>query len=264
MYRKKVVLIIFCLIIFIIGGVSLYLPSQYVVPILNYHSISKNGVLGLLASSSVVSPEIFLKQMNFLKKSKYKVITLEKLVSDIKARKKSFYKSVVITFDDGYKDNFKEAYPVLKKYGFPATIFVTVGNIGKSGYLDYGQIKAMLKDNISFGSHTIGHPYLPDLKREDLEYQIIQSKKILEDNLKENIDFIAYPIGGFTSEIQDIVRQAGYKAAFTTNRGIIKSYNNDDLYALKRNKVTNKDRGFKFWVKVSGYYNLLRKVKNQD
>ena len=116
--------------------------------------------------------------------------------------------------------------------------------------------------NIDIGSHTLSGGYLPGKSRLQFEQEIATSKKILKGWLNKEIELLCYPIGGFTSEIQQIAKSAGYSAACTTNRGELPSYLNNDIFALKRIKVKDSFPNlFVFWVKISGYYNLFRTVK---
>jgi len=222
-----------------------------------YHRINYDK--GLLS----VSPEKFRKQMDFLKRNNFRVITLEELVEGIKSKKEFLHKEVVITFDDGYRDNFIYAYPILKEYGFPAIIFLITGKIGKDeNYLDWEEIKEMLKGGISFGGHTRNHIYLPSLENDEgkLWDEIWGCKEDIENNLGIKVKYLAYPVGGFSEKIKEFVKKAGYDAGLTTNRG--KDLRNlKDVYELNRISVRDKSI-LEFWIKVSGYYNIFRKKKS--
>lgn len=256
--RKKVFLF-FLLVVCIVTGISLFLQPGYVVPILTFHHIDENGK----NSSLSVSPENFRRQMEFLSRNKYNVISLSDFVEAAYNKEKLPRNSVVLTFDDGYEDNFTFAYPVLKAYHIPATIFVIVDSIGGKGYLSYAQIKEMLYSGIiDIGSHTLAGDYLPGKNRGRLEQEIGVSKKILEERLNRKIDLLCYPIGGFTPEIQELAQKYGYIAACTTNRGTRHTYLNDDIFALKRVKIKDSSNHLVLWAKLGGYYNSFRKVKS--
>jgi peptidoglycan/xylan/chitin deacetylase (PgdA/CDA1 family) len=207
-----------------------------------------------------VSPENFEFQMNYLKKNGFKVISLDELVESIKSERRLSRKSVVITFDDGYEDNYTNAYPILKKYGFPATIFLVSDSIDTEGFLTADQIVEMHNNRIDFGAHTRTHAYLPDHSREKQLDEIGNSKKILEDKFHFDIDYFAYPNGGFSDDIKSIVQSAGFKGACATNRGFDKF--NKDVYELKRVRFSDKDVHLNYLIaKLSGYYNMFRKSK---
>jgi len=240
-----------------------WFTPRYVVPILMYHNI------GYQKSGFFVTPENFTKQMEFIKKNGYQVISLDELVVSIRGKKRLKRNKVVITFDDGYKDNFQYAYPVLKKLGFPATIFLITDFIGKKftgegkEFMNWDEVMAMSKDKISFGGHTKTHLYLGSVNDEKAAFEeIAGSKKVIEQKIGMSVDYFCYPSGGFSNRVKELVAQAGYQGACTTNRGFAKF--NRDVSELKRIKVTNSDgsKPFSFWVKLSGYYNILRKAKN--
>ena len=257
--------IYFLIILVIIASGVLYFSwfsPRYTVPILMYHNI------GYEKGSFFVSPENFAKQMEYIKKNGYEVITLDELVVGIK-NKKTFRKNkVVITFDDGYRDNFQYAFPVLRKFGFSATIFIISDFAGKSfntgkEFLTWDQIILMSKDKISFGAHSKTHYSFGGLVNEsEALNEIVGSKKAIELKIGVPVDFFCYPSGGFNNHIKELVAHAGYRGACTTNRGFVKF--NRDVYELKRIKITNFDtnKPFSFWAKLSGYYNVLRKDKN--
>ncbi|MDP2939204.1 MAG: polysaccharide deacetylase family protein [Candidatus Omnitrophota bacterium] len=256
--KKK--LFSFLVIIILLTMWAIFTKPFYTVPILNYHSIN---TAQYRKDTPKVSPELFERQMNFIYRKGLKVISLDEYVEFLRSHKK-IKNAIVITSDDGYDDNYLYAFPVLKKYGFPATIFIIEKHIGvTSGFLNYAQIKEMEKNHISFGSHTINHVYLPSVKSEEgLRNEIIGSKKNLEKKIGHRIDFICFPLGGYNEHIIELVKQAGYVAAFTTNRGADKL--NRNIYAIKRIKITNKDNRFSLWFKTSGYFNLFNKFKKPN
>lgn len=233
------------------------LPRLYEVPILVYHSISVNH-------KDRFHLDKFKQHLGFFRKNKYRVISLKELTDNlIRGSKKPHGNSVCLTFDDGYADFFINVWPLIKYYHFPATVFVIVKRIGEIGYLNFSHLKEMLPGGLlSVGSHTLGHRYLLGLNERQLKIEIEDSKKILEVNLGCPIDWFSYPWGGFSPCIQDTVRKAGYKAAFTTNQGIIRTHRHRDLYALKRLTMADSDSFLRFMIKVSGLgYCFSRKIK---
>ncbi len=259
MRLRKIVLISGLAIVLAITGFYLYIRPKYVVPILMYHRVDGKGK----SSSLSVSPENFRRQMRFLSRWNYNVIPLAKLAHSIEQKERLPRNTVVLTFDDGYEDNYVFAYPVLKKYNLPATIFVIVDSAGREGYLNYAQMKEMASSGIiTIGSHTLAGDYLPGKTSLRLKREIGASKRILQGRLNKKVDLFCYPIGGFSPQIQEIVKRYGYQAACTTNRGKRQAYKNCDLLALKRIKVKDSSPNlFVFWVKLSGYYNLFRRVR---
>lgn len=250
---RKFLSILFSVIILLGVFYFSWFYPKYTTPILMYHNISYGE------GSSFVTPENFAKQMEYIKRNGYEVITLDELAGSIKDKRRLKRNKVVITLDDGYQDNFEYAYPVFKKSGFPAVIFLPTDYMGRKGHLNWGQIRLMSKDKISFGGHTKTHLYLGSENNDKiLREEIAGSKKAIEQEVGAPADYFCYPIGGFNARAKEIVKEAGYKGACTTNRGFTRM--NRDVYEIKRIKVTNSDmtKPFSFRLKLSGYYNLFR------
>ena len=250
----KIGVIIYVILSIALGAfLFLWIVPHYTVPIITYHSIGyQNDALS-------VTPENLDRQLAYLKDNHYNVISLDALVEGIKSNKK-FEKTVVITFDDGRKDNYQYAYPVLKRYNFPVTIFLAANLINnKADFLTWDEVRAMMKDNISFEAHTKNHVHLDFVKSdEELWDEIAGAKKMIEDNIKTPVYYFSYPYGAFNDKVQSFMKKAGFKAACTTNVGPGRF--NQDLYALKRIRIKN-DSSFTFWAKLSGYYNLFRRPR---
>jgi len=241
------------------SGFLLWISNQYVVPIMMYHNVNYTDE----PKPNTVSPENFERQMSFLREHRYRVLSLDELVEKIKSGKKISRKSVVVTFDDGYDDNYSYAFDILRKYEIPATIFIPSDLIGTKGYLIWDQVKEMLKNGIHFGSHSRYHSYLPDIPSAGQKEEIEGSKRVLEEELGVEINYFAYPIGGFSEQIKQFVKDAGYKGACATNRGYDRM--NKDLFELNRIRFgDNDDNDFVLWAKLSGYYNTFRKTKSPN
>ena len=218
----------------------------YETPVLMYHLVDEP----VKASSVYVRPDSFERQMEFLRLHRYRVVPLEKLVEDIKAGRKIPPKTVSITFDDGTIDNFTHAFPVLRKMGFPATIFMITANIDRPGWLSEEDLKILDDAGVTIGSHTVHHAFLPELSSEEVRRELTESKKRLEDVLGHEVRLFSYPAGGVTPAIKQAVKDAGYVGAVTTNYGKTRH----DPYALHRVKVSDSSRNlFRFWTKVSGF-----------
>jgi peptidoglycan/xylan/chitin deacetylase (PgdA/CDA1 family) len=245
------------LLVLTVGAAVFWLPRVHVIPIMMYHQVTHTEK----PQPNWVSPEHFEWQMAYLKDHGFQVIPLRELVDAITAGKSLPRKTAVITFDDGYANNYTNAFPILKKYGFPAIIFAAADKMNTEGYLSWDHMKEMLAAGIEIGSHTRTEAYLPDLMAERQRNEIEASKDILEQNLGVAIDYFAYPISGFSDEIKQMVKEAGYKAACATNRGHDRF--NKDIFELKRVRFSDKDiRKDYMWIKLSGYYNLFSELKS--
>ena len=259
MRKFKIAFVVFCLLAVTAGGFAFWLSDKYVVPIMMYHNINYTSQ----PLDNMVSPENFAWQMSYLKKHGYRILSLDELVNGLREKRSFPRKTVVITFDDGYEDNYQYALPVLKKNLFPAIFFIVTETVEKPGFMSWEQIKEMEKSGMVFGSHTCNHIYLPAVDENQQHYQIQKSKEIIEENLGHPIYYFAYPVGGFTEPIKAMIRQAGYQGACTTNRGYYRL--NQNPYELKRIRFGNNDRSdLIMWFKLSGYYNLFRQLKNPN
>ncbi len=213
-----------------------------------YHRIRDDGKMPDIS----VSVENFEKQMAYLKNN-FNVISLKSLCRNLKQLQALPVDSVAITFDDGYKDNYLNAYPILKKYQLPATVFLISRLIGTDGdMLENREINIMNKGGIDFGSHTLTHPVLSEIDSQTATAEISESKVEIERLLGEEVDFFAYPKGkynDFNAQIKAQVQASGYKAAFATENGLITT--ESDLFELKRIGVRNFSMPV-FKVRVSG------------
>ncbi len=263
MFKRKRLSVVSVLIIACILFFTAFIRGKYVVPIVMYHSVDPGASCKTMLA---VAPETFERQMRFLKKNRYNVITLQELAVLIREKKKIPYHTIVITLDDGYKDTYTYAFPILKKYNLAATVFIIVNEVGRpqGDRLSWDQIKIMRDSGlIIFGSHTLGPEPLTKIKSgEELKDQIFISRQILEKKLGKKVDVFSYPEGSFNAKIRQLVIDAGYIAAVTTNPG--KIYPSNDVFALKRLRISeNAANMFVFWVETSGYYTFMKEHRKK-
>jgi len=222
--------------------------------ILTYHSISNE-----IAPDETVTPEEFERQLQYIEEN-YTVIPLEEAIEYLQTDIKKVSGSIVITFDDGYSDNYYNAYPLLKKHNFPATIFL-ISNFIKNNvnkYLSPSQIHDMKNNNISFGSHTVSHQILTNLTEEGIVREIKGSKDMLELQLGQKINFFAYPVGtrvDFNDKIVEVVKACKYSCACSNMYGM--NGKNADIFALKRIGIETTDNFFIFKKKLNGALNIM-------
>ena len=209
-------------------GISTKLGFQSImnsckVPILNYHSVAPSPN----RSGFRVMPDSFEDQISYLT-SHYNVISLSMFIDQL-CRNRLIKNAAVVTFDDGYKDNYIYAYPILRKYKCHATIFIPTGFIErevelveneKLEPLSWSEIIEMKASKlISFGSHGHSHNTLTKISLKEINMEIELSKKILEDKLKQEVNLFAYPNGqwvDFNSKIISILKSKGFAAACST------------------------------------------------
>lgn len=199
------------------------------IPILCYHSISESKDNELL-----LSPEKFKSQLKYLKDNGYTPITMDELYNFLKNNKSIPEKSVVITFDDGYRDNYTTAFPILKEFGFKATVYVISNFVENDLYMTKAQIKEMSDWGIDIESHTDNHEDLSKLTLDQQYETMKKSKEQLETILSKKVDYIAYPFGKFNANTRKAAEKAGYKLGFSLAGGLAdkgdNAYNIDRLY----------------------------------
>jgi peptidoglycan/xylan/chitin deacetylase (PgdA/CDA1 family) len=226
--------------------------------ILTYHTI---GDYNCILPAGINTPiEVFRSHMDYLFRRQYRVIRLDQIVDHIINGKKLHAKTLAITFDDGYEDHFVNVYPILKRYDFPATIFLTVKYINgywESERAEEGRIKGLSKDQIlemrdgglvQFGSHGYSHRNFLSMDEEAKACEIRDSKTFIEGLLGQDVAFISYPFGAFDEGIKDIVREAGYKAGFSIWNS------KPDLYCVPRIPLHTRDGLSRFRFKISSLY----------
>ncbi|AWL10591.1 hypothetical protein HMF8227_00083 [Saliniradius amylolyticus] len=202
--------------------------------ILQYHHVSTS-----MPASTSISPEDFERHMAYLDEH-HQVIPLKVMVELLQDGQPLPPKAVAITFDDGYRNILDNGHPILKEYDFPYTIFINPALIGTSHQqLDWKQVKAMAKENVTFANHTTDHRHL--LARQDGESQqawlnrvsedLIAAERQIEQQLGYSLNYLAYPYGEFNQDIQALIEEMGY-VGFGQHSGAIASYS--DFTALPR------------------------------
>lgn len=306
--------------------------TQAHIAILMYHRVSPERDNVLIKPLSLKG---FEKQIQYLSKN-YEILSLESLVQYLQQRKPLPQKAVVITLDDGYKDSYLYAYPILRKYHVPATVFLTTGcidtgelfwwdkvnyvihntclaelllgelgryslkttserlqaassireklrevpdnkkkllvekllsqytvsipdNLGNEFILSWQEIREMKDGGITFGAHTVNHPILTKISLKQAMHEITQSKRDIEQKLRQQVTSFCYPngsYGDFNSEIIELVKESGFTSAVTSIPGLITTESNP--YELKRISVSEDFNMFK--VILSNLYLDLRTV----
>jgi len=203
-------------------------------------------------------PELFEQHLRYLKASHHIPVSLSEVEAYLLSGKALPDNAVVITLDDGFEDNYTQAFPLLQQYGIPATIFLASGVVGGKNewmtgrdfperkMLNWQQIEEMNRHKISFGAHTVSHPKLSELSDALATQEIVTSKQVIEERLGEPCNHFAYPYGLFNDQTCKIVKEAGFKLACSTRSGFnnvardpfilhrIEVYGNDPVWKLKQ------------------------------
>ena len=224
--------------------------EETVIPILTYHNFTEEE-----GSNYKINIVEFEKQMDYLAAHNYSVISLSELLKGLRNSQLP-PKPVAITIDDGFKSTYTLAYPVLKKYNFPATLFLYTNFIKKnSDSLTWEDIREMAKNNIEIGSHTLSHCNLLRYnKNEDydtyitrVKKEIFLSKEILEGKIGGKVKFFAYPYGTYSPIIKNLVIQAGYEGIFNANS--MNNTLNADPFSLNRQIIPGQSL-FNFFIQI--------------
>lgn len=214
-----------------------------VVPILCYHRISKD-----CESSLCVPTHIFEKQMRYISENGYRVVTFKQLIDFLEYRKALPKKALIISIDDGYRSTYDIAFPILKKYGFKATLFIYTDFIGASrNAMTWDQLNQMKAEGFEIGSHTVSHSDLTRQKEgEDtrtymsrIETELRESKQIIDKKLAQNTILLAFPFGRYNPSVLEICNRLGYQIGVTVKRGGNPFFS--DPFALKRDQVLERD-----------------------
>jgi peptidoglycan/xylan/chitin deacetylase (PgdA/CDA1 family) len=262
------------------------------IPILMYHSVS-DGTVGNGGEDkreaaahpyyrTSTSPQRFAEQIHYLHGNGYCTVSLAEAVSGLGgqspaadaqvAGKQGADKQVVITFDDGYQDFYRHAFPVLSQCGFSATVFLPTAYIGESPIsfkgrdcLTWTEVRELNQHGIRFGSHTVTHPQLRELSCAAVKDEISGSKKTIEEKLGGEVDSFAYPYAfpqtdtDFRNMLRDLLLQAGYRNGVCTIVGSARS--RSDPFFMERLPVNSCDDGALFQAKLAGAYDWIAKFQ---
>lgn len=210
--------------------------------VLMYHNIDVPPK-GARIPNLYVTPRMFRFQMWYLRTAGFTVLPIQDLLAAVAAGDTS-RNMAAITFDDGYKDFHANAYPVLKHYGYPSTVYVVSGSIGKVNVwdaknesvekqlMDWDSLIEVSRNNVQIGSHTRTHPLLTTLSGEALKDELDGSRQELESRLDRPVEHFCYPYGDQNDTVKQAVKNAGYRSAVTTQRGhVLKGF---DPVAVRR------------------------------
>jgi len=249
-----------------------------------YHSICDEKEKGHPYFWINTSPVRFAEQMRYLYDNNYHVISLAEAVELIYSQKErdpqrpAFRQPsastlrVVLTFDDGYRDFYTHAFPVLRQYGFSATVFLPTDFIGDGRpglrckqHLKWEEVRELAGQGIAFGSHTCTHPQLHKAGPERLHDELTRSRVAIAREIGACSGF-CYPNkfpdqdARFTSTLSKVLMSSGYSCCLTTRIGV--DHEAEDLFALKRIPINSGDDLFLFDAKLNGAYNWLYSLQS--
>jgi peptidoglycan/xylan/chitin deacetylase (PgdA/CDA1 family) len=210
------------------------------VPVLMYHRIDR--VLSahdpITVGLTVMAPA-FEAQLQFLRQHGFRSVTLDDMWTGVIRHASASAREIVLTFDDGYEDNYAVAFPLLRRYGFTGTFFVVTSTVGTSDHLTVAQIKEMAAAGMAFGSHGQHHVDFsalpPSIARSELE----NSKRLIGGWVGDPVTFFAYPSGRYSESVERNLSDLGYRGAVTEIPGFVNATSRP--YELERVRVAHDD-----------------------
>jgi len=262
--------------------ITLYLASPYLqlvrgrkrsIPILMYHSITDQDDSKLHPYyRTTTTPAMFAAQLQLLQDAGYTTCTLATAVNSLQFETSTSAKPVVITFDDGYADFQRYAFPLLQQHGFSATVFLPTAYIGDGPLhfkgkdcLTWAQVCELQRHGISFGSHTVTHPWLLELSVREIRDEVVNSKLTIEEKLGCAVDSFAYPYAfpqtdtAFKKTLHSLLQEAGYQNGVCTTVGRA-SRGSEPLF-LERLPVNSCDDKALFEAKLAGGYDWIAQTQ---
>lgn len=209
------------------------------IPVLLYHRV------GPESDALTITTNRFEHDIATLSQEGYTALSLDQIRQCLKKESAARLpeKPVLLTFDDGYLDNYTNAFPILQKYSMQASFFIITGMVGQNDRLTVSQIREMLSAGMDFGSHTVTHRSLAELNSKETSREIRKSKTDLEQIIEKPVNFIAYPCGSYTSETLKIAQEAGYTGGFSLRPGFA-VFNNSMI--IRRIPIFHYDRSINY------------------
>jgi peptidoglycan/xylan/chitin deacetylase (PgdA/CDA1 family) len=221
---------------------------------------------------SCVAPGAFAEQMAHLRSDGWNVMPLAAMREHLDQHRPFAERTVVVTFDDGFADNYSAAFPVLARHALPATIFLAAGFIGgddlpvlrdRSGVkpMTWAQVQEMARHGVAFGAHTMTHRSLTELAPDEIEREVVASRDLVAARVGTPVDTFCYPRGHFDERVKDAVRAAGFRIACTTMPGCVTP--DTHPFSLRRTFIARDDSLRDFARKLDGSFDLLHAARQR-
>ena len=233
-----------------VAGLSFFSGQQLLdkftktVPILLYHRV------GPETDALTVSVQRFQEDMEFLSQAGYNPLSLAEVKQHMLTATPLPDKPLLITFDDGYLDNYTNAFPILQQYGMKASFYIITGFVGQPERMTAAQIREMAAAGMDFGSHTVSHRPLAELTLAEASNELQNSKQALEQIMGQLVAFAAYPCGSYNQDVLDIAKAAGYVGGFSTRYGLAGFANH---LAIRRIPIFHSDRNISYVMFKKGF-----------
>jgi peptidoglycan/xylan/chitin deacetylase (PgdA/CDA1 family) len=252
---------------------QLFVAENKRIPILMYHSISDDDEQRIHPYFKIcTAPAVFAKHMSFLYHNNYRVINLNDTLKHLHSDNKLKEKYVALTFDDGFQDFYSNAFHILDKYHFTATVFLPTGLIenqnlkllGKD-HLNWQEVRELSKNGVMFGSHSVTHPQLRLMAKDNIENEIRKSKETIENKIGKSVNSFSYPCRfpeeqkPYTNYLKKILEKYCYLNGVTTRIGLARK--DDDIHFLRRIPLNSYDDLPFFKTKLEGCYDWLYRTQ---
>ncbi|OQY23336.1 MAG: hypothetical protein B6I37_05545 [Desulfobacteraceae bacterium 4572_35.2] len=221
MKNRGLLIVLWCLLLMI--GVNGYGWAAQHASVFVYHRFGDSRY-----SSTNIEISVFKQQLEYLKQNHYIVLPLGEIVDRLKREEELPDKCVAITVDDGYLTFMTGAMPLLKQYGFPATLFVSTDSVGGNSYLSWRQLRQLQQKGVEIGNHSASHPYFVSNEvREPLTWfansvaDIIKAQDAFFDHLGFKPQLFAYPYGEYSPQLERLIEELGFKAAVAQQSGAL-------------------------------------------
>jgi peptidoglycan/xylan/chitin deacetylase (PgdA/CDA1 family) len=249
-------------------------PNGLRIPILMYHSISEKAPnAGQNDMALDTSPLVFESHLKYLSENGYTTISPTDVVGLLSSERAMDKKYVAITFDDGYRDFYINAFPVISKYGFNATVYLPTAYISTKACslmdrecLTWTEVRELHKAGVAFGSHTMSHSRLEEMSDADLEQEVLASRQTIEDELGSPVYSFAYPFvfpeqdSLFVHRLRDLLKATGYHDGVSKVIGTVQSL--EERFFLRRVRMSNCDDLMMLKAKLDGDYDWLRTAQS--
>lgn len=196
-------------------------PRAVDMPVLIYHHVAPERPLGYESMGALFeTPDNFERELKYLKDNGYEAVSFDNLADFLQFGLPLPGRPVILSFDDGWQNQFDYAFPLLKKYGFTATFFVVTGYLEHGNFMTIEQLQTLLGAGMTIGSHTCSHVALSGIDSPSkLQNELAGSKAWLEDRLSVPISTFAYPYGSYSTAVASAVAASGYRTARTFDTG---------------------------------------------
>lgn len=209
-------------------------------PVLIYHHVAWfEPADDAIERGLTITPTQFGAEVSYLVAHDYRTVTAARVVTSLRTRQRLPAHPVVLTFDDGYTDVYRNVYQVLRRHHMTATFFIAAGLVGQPRYLTWQQVREMSRHGMDIEAHTVTHPDLTLVSHAQARGEIYRCRQILQAKLHRTVHLLAYPYGDYNAYVIRTLKQAGFLAAFTTRQGWWQRV--ADLFTLPRVYIDNDD-----------------------